>query len=111
MTTVKKRPTKKLAVSKSGAISREVEVEVNPNVQDGVSPRSKLGGATPEGYATVGLSLGCTLNMGDYQSARIDVFIQRNVPDTEEHIKDGIEEISEMLHSELERQSAILMED
>ena len=111
--TVKKRPIKKVPITKSGSTVREVEMEVsnNPEIQDGVSPRSKTASKVPEGFATVGLSLGCTLNMGDFQSARIDVFIQRTVPDTDEHIKDGIEEISEMLHSELERQSAILMDE
>lgn len=108
---VRKKPIKKVAVTKPGEDAREVEMEVNPSVQDGVSPRSKLGGKTEPGKATIGLSIGATLNMGDYQSARIDVFIQRNVDDTEEAIKDGLDEISVLLHSEIERQSAILMDE
>lgn len=107
------RKIKKIAVNKGGKLDREVDIPLsdNPEIQDGVNPRSKLGKATPEGQATVGLSVGATLNMGDFQSARIDVFIQRSVPDNEEAIKDGLDEISELLHSEIERQSAILMDD
>lgn len=110
---IKKPRTKKIDVKKSGETVREVEVPVsdNPELQDGVQPRSKVGTVAPPGTATVGLSLGCTLNMGDFQSARIDVFIQRNVADNEETIKDTMEEISDLLHGELERQSAILMDD
>lgn len=106
--------TKKVAVTNAQKeVVKEVEMPIsdNPEIQDGVTPRSKLGGTTPEKKATIGLSLGCTLNMGDYQSARIDVFIQRNVDDTDEAIKDGLDEISNLLHDELERQSAILMDE
>lgn len=109
---LKKKPTKKVAVVKGRETSREVEMEVeNVNVQDGVNPRSKLGTQAQVGKAVIGLSLGATLNMGDYQSARIDVFIQRTVEDDEDIIRDEMERISETLHDELARQSALLSDD
>jgi hypothetical protein len=77
--------------------------------QDGIQPTNvKLKEKPPEGFATIGLAKGVTLNMGEYQSARIDVFIQRNVKDDDAVILDEINKISEMLNAELERQSAEL---
>lgn len=90
--------------------SKEVEIPVTDNkeIQDGVQPRSKLGNSPHEGLAVVGSSLGVTLNMGDYQSARIDVFVQRTVKDDDEVILDTFQEIQEMLQDEIERQSSLI---
>lgn len=99
-----KSPKKSVSVKNGGIETREVDVTTNPNIEDGISPRSKLGKATPEGKAVVGLSLGVTLNMGDFESARVDVFIQRHVSDTDDDIEEGLAAISEMLHEELQKQ-------
>lgn len=112
-TPIKKvRPTKKVPVTKDKGqtVVREVEMEVaeNREIQDGVMSNSKLGGTAQRGKATVGLSLGMTLNMGDYQSARVDVFIQREVEDTDGTIDEGLHDISDKLHEELERQASLL---
>ena len=104
---VQKSPKKPVAIQRhvGKGDAREVDVTTNPNIEDGVSPRSKLGKATPKGKALIGTSLGVTLNMGDYESARVDVFIQRHVDDDDESIKEGLAEISELLHEELQNQA------
>jgi hypothetical protein len=106
-------PTKKVAVTKGKekTVVKEVEMPVNDvrELQDGIMPtNSKVKDKPPVGYATVGLNLGATLNMGDFQSARIDVFVQRNVVDTDEAIKDEFANLSELLQAEIQRQSALL---
>jgi len=100
------KKTKKVEVTKFGDKmgDKEIPISDNPEIQDGV-PSSNLKNNPPKGYATIGLSKGITLNMGDYQSARIDVFIQRNVPDTDEAIKAGLDDINEKLTEEIVRQS------
>lgn len=109
-----KRPikTKKVAVTNKGETVREIEIPISDNreIQDGVSPRGKLGSKAVEGKAIVGLSKGVTLNMGDFQSARIDVFIQRTVTDDEQVLRDTLLEIDEVLQDEIERQSSLLEE-
>lgn len=102
---VTKAPKKKVPVKENRVETREVDVTTNPNIEDGVSPRSKLGKATPKGKALIGLSLGVTLNMGDFESARVDVFIQRNVDDDDESIQEGLADISELIHDELQKQA------
>lgn len=104
--------TKKVPIMDGKKVVKEVEMPISDiaEMQDGVMPTVPKQNA-PQGYASVSLAIGCTLNMGDYQSARIDAFIQRNVPDTDEDIRDAYSKIGDMLHSELERQSAILMDD
>lgn len=102
--------TKKVEV-KNGK-PKEIPISDIKEIQDGVMPTNvKYKENPPLGYATIGLALGCTLNVGDYQSARIDVFIQRNVKDDDEIIRDEYQHMSEMLQIELERQSAILLGD
>ena len=108
----KKKPlAKKKAITVGNReSSRDVEIPVTDNkeIQDGNSPRSKLGGGAHPGLAVVGIGKGITLNMGDYQSARIDVFIQRTVEDDNEVIQATILEIDELLQEEIERQSELL---
>ena len=110
---IKKRKntgTKKVSITNKGVKVREVEIPISDNreIQDGVSPKSKLGNGAHEGLAVVGFSKGVTLNMDNYESARIDVFIQRTVVDDDEVIRDTILEIDEILQDEIERQSALL---
>lgn len=107
-------PTKKVAITKGKEKVREVEMPVSdiPELQDGIMPtNSKVKDKPPVGYATIGASLGATINVGDYQSARIDVFIQRNVVDNDSVIRDEYTKITDMLQKEIERQSAILLDE
>lgn len=57
-----------------------------------------------EGTSVVGLSKGATINLGDYESARIDCWISTVVPDSEvsEAISDISQEIDEILIAEAE---------
>ena len=90
---------------------KEIPISDVAEIQDGVMPTNvKYKEKPPLGYATIGLALGATINVGDYQSARIDVLIQRNVKDDDEVIRDEYKNMSEMLQTELERQSAILLD-
>lgn len=102
---VKRSPKKAVPIKQNREEVREVDVTTNPNIEDGVSPRSKLGKATPQGKALIGLSLGVTMNMGDFESARVDVFIQRNVDDDDDSIKEGLAELSELIHEEIQNQA------
>lgn len=108
----KKKAVLKNSKEKDIALSKKKSVRIpttnNHEIQDGTNPKGKHLTNVPEGKATVGLSVGITLNMGDYQSARIDVFMQRNVDDDEVSIKDALTEISDLLHEEIERQATIL---
>lgn len=94
-------------------VIKEVEVPIkNAEVKDGVFP-SHLGTSKSviNGYATVGLSNGVTLNVGNYESARIDCFIQRTVEDTPENIKDTFGEMHKLIQEEIEHQASYLIED
>lgn len=74
-----------------------------------VAPKSKnyevLSGKTREmsikvpieGTVAIGMTKGVTINMGDYESARIDVMITRNVNDSDADIVAGIKDISTLL--------------
>lgn len=65
----------------------------------------------PSGMCTVGFGKGITLNMGDYQSARLDLFIIRNVPDNEESIVEAVREIADRIDEELTKEVVRLNED
>lgn len=107
-------PTKKVAITKGKEKVREVEMPVSDiaELQDGIMPtNSKVKDKPPVGMVTIGMSLGATINVGDYQSARIDVFIQRNVIDNDDNIRFQYENLSDMLQKEIERQSAILLDE
>jgi hypothetical protein len=115
----KKKPLKKTkAVDiKEGKLKvGEQDVTINdPEVQDGdtmTALRKSLQETKKQSnLATVGLSMGVTLNVGDYQSARVDLFISRNVPDNEKSIDKAIDEISTKILAEIENQTAQLLGD
>jgi hypothetical protein len=111
---IKKKPKAVVKTKKvnSKHVDKEIPVSEERDVQDGIMhTNTKVKEKPPEGYATVGLALGATLNVGDYQSARIDVFIQRNVKDEDEVIETEYIKMGETLQKEIERQSAILLDD
>lgn|SRR3712207_2419047 len=63
------------------------------------------------GQAIVGLTKGCKINMGNYQSAKIDVWISRVCKDEDKAIMDNLADISIMLDEQLEFEQSKLMED
>lgn len=127
-----KRPQpvrKKVASAKPAKPKRTTEVKSNnqvvvrevdtsggdPEIQDGDmrTTRTSTMSTVPAntGYCTVGLQLGATINMGDYNSARIDAFITRNVPDNDASISKAIDEIGRKLQIEVSRQAELLSEE
>lgn len=102
--------TKKVEVKSQGSKAREIEIPVSDNteIQDGVQPKGNMNFNQSSDVAIVGLSLGATINMGDFQSARVDVFIQRPVANNDEAILQAQENIAEILHDELQRQSELI---
>jgi hypothetical protein len=104
--------TKKVAITSKGKTVKEAEISASkPPVMDGVQPKKRPVEQTPQGYATIALGQGVTLNMDNFQSARLDVFIQRNVVDDDDTIKDEFSKMSELLQREIEKQSAELYGD
>lgn len=67
----------------------------------GGNMREVLMRTPPDGFVTIGLSKGVTLNMGNYQSARIDAFLIKNVPNNEEAIEEGFNKIADVLDERL----------
>lgn len=57
-----------------------------------------------EGQCRIGLSKGATINIGNFQFARFDAWIERVVTDDLEVIEANLEEMSDLLEAELERQ-------
>jgi hypothetical protein len=107
-----KTPTKKVAITKGKEKVREVEISTStPPVMDGVQPKKRPVEQTPQGYVTIAVGQGVTLNMDNFQSARLDVFIQRNVVDDDSIIRDEFESMANMLQKEIERQSSELYGD
>lgn len=102
--------------SNTGVIVREVDTSGgDPEIQDGDmrTTRNTTMSTVPAntGFCTVGLQLGATINMGDYNSARIDAFITRNVPDNDKSISQAIDQIGKKLQTEVSRQADLLSED
>jgi hypothetical protein len=75
---------------KKGAVVEDAELDSNPATQ------------LPEGKAIVGLSKGLTINLGNYESARINCWISRTAKDDETEIMNNMAEISTMLDEQLE---------
>lgn len=59
-------------------------------------------GALPEGKSTVGLSKGLTVNLGNYESARVNCWISRTVNEDEQTVMDNLVQISEMIDEQLQ---------
>lgn len=59
-------------------------------------------GTLPEGKAIVGLSKGLTVNLGNYESARVSCWISRVVNDNETEIMDNLVQISDMLDEQIQ---------
>lgn len=108
------RKTKEVDIIKDKKVVRKKKINVSDRAEvlDGVYPTSnKLQKQPPEGYATVGMGIGATINMGDYESARVDVFIQRNVKDDDRVLQDAYRDMGELLNNELQEQVSQLVDE
>lgn len=63
-----------------------------------VNPVSSI----PQGKTLVGLAKGTTLNMGNYQSARIDCWIVRVADDNEKSVMDALSDMSALIDEHIE---------
>jgi hypothetical protein len=72
--------------------------------------RNNVASTIKKGQTRVGLSKGCTLNMGNYQSAKIDCWIERVVEDDEVVVMDTLADISRILDEHIEYESSNLVE-
>lgn len=59
-------------------------------------------GALPEGKAIVGLSKGLTINLQNYESARVNCWISKVTNDDEVSVMDTLVQISEMIDEQLQ---------
>lgn len=50
----------------------------------------------------VGLSKGITLNLGNYESAKISCWMSKNVPEEEKDIMNALNDISEMIDEQIQ---------
>jgi hypothetical protein len=105
----------KVDVKRSGETVRQVDIPpaedrelMNGDMLNASKPTSSRT-VPPDGYVTLGLSLGATLNVGDYQSARVDVFMLRNVRDDSAYIDASYTEMGQRLNAEVQRQAQIIM--
>lgn len=54
------------------------------------------------GERLVGMNKGYTINLGNYESAKIDCWMTRVVPDTDEDAMDALVEISDQIEEHLQ---------
>lgn len=94
-------------VEKSNYGTKEVVKEKGQVVEDSdtVDDSRNIAGALPEGKATVGLSKGVTLNLGNYQSARISCWISRTVNEDDKTVMDTLADISQLIDEQIEFES------
>lgn len=55
----------------------------------------------PKGRRNIGLSKGLTINLGNYESARIDCFMSMSVEDTEDKVLDGLMKMSQEIDEQI----------
>lgn len=95
-------PTLKEAVEK--VVTKKKTVKGVPDVVEVVKPTKDViseGVVTLEAQRRIGMSKGMTVNMGDYQSARIDIWMEKLVPDNEREVEKGIAELSKCIDEHL----------
>jgi hypothetical protein len=88
-------------VEKSNYGTKETIKEKGTESENDVNPA----GALPEGKSTVGLSKGITINLGNYESARINCWISRTVNEDEKSVMDALADISTMIDEQIEFES------
>lgn len=76
------------------------------------SPNSNPATALPMGHTTIGISKGLTLNLGSYQSARINCWISKTIgSDDEKSIMDALADISQLIDEQIEFESTEILEN
>lgn len=83
-------------------------VNVGEASEDKTSPKPST---IVSGQRRVGMSKGVTLNLGNYQSARIDAWMEKVVVDDEHSINEAIISISEEIDAVLEMEQNKLEEE
>jgi hypothetical protein len=73
-------------------------------VVDHVVKQGNRNNTLVKGEVRVGISKGCTLNMGNYQSARMDFWMERVVEDSEHAINNAYADMGEELGSLIDEQ-------
>lgn len=91
-----------------GKSEKELVLEMGVPLEDvtRMNPMSSL----PLGKTLVGLAKGVTLNMGGYQSARVDCWIARVVDDTNKSVMDTLADLSQLISEHIEYESEDLEE-
>jgi len=99
-----------MVVKKKPALSKKKDTsEVVKGVPENMI--SKPISSITEGQVRIGLAKGMTLNMGNYQSARIDAWMERVVPDNDHDINKSISDMSELLDEVVEQEQESLLEE
>lgn len=109
----KKEITKKPSVKAKNHKEVDAHIEVEKRYPDGEKEIIYEKGTkvenedTPiailkEGRAMAGLSKGMTINLGNYESARINCWITRTCKDDDKAIMDNLAEISNMLDEQIQ---------
>jgi hypothetical protein len=79
---LKEQASKNVRVSRK--VGREPETIVKAGVSVDHAPKHNMNKGTPDyNPKTVGISFGLTLNMGDYESLRVDCWLTDSVGDNE----------------------------
>ena len=102
-----KKPKKKPVIETNKGREIATTEPENKEILRTTAPKAherKAGTVPAEGYATISLSIGGTFNMGDYESARIDVSVTRNVEDSDEKVQEGYRHAGDLLKDELMKQ-------
>lgn len=73
------------------------------------TPNTRIIHNGEDGKAIISLSIGATINMGNYESARVDLAMQIKVE--EDNVEEGFEHMSELLHEELDKQVSNFTEE
>ena len=94
---------------KKPTIKKKVEEKVTVGVPE--IKTTKASSTVVKGEVRVGLSKGATISMGNYQSARIDVWLERIVEDNEHSINKALMEISDLLDEAVAEEQGRLGED
>lgn len=87
-----------VVVEKSNYGTKEVISEKGIETEHDSNPVNKL----KAGEAEIGLSKGLTINLGGYESARVNCWISKVSKDTEVDIMAGMIEISEMIDEQIQ---------
>lgn len=91
-----------VVVEKNNYGDKEVVMEKGTDKQEPNEDSSNPALQLPVGYSTVGLSKGLTVNLGNYESARINCWISRTVKDEEKIVMDTLADISQLIDEQIE---------